>query len=509
MFESQCVPFENGKISVLKIREGEVDEINSKQFNHLIYIASGRGQLLREGKQIPIVEGKGFWVSGENVIISNSPNLLTVYCLQIKGLPSVPLADQSPAKAVSLWEEAINLQKGQSFSERCRYQAAVWNLLSFMTDQTEVDRIEETMEMIKNHLSTPFSVTELAGKAGMSPTYFSRTFKKRVGMTPKEFLIVERIKVAKKLMVQNKGVTTKDVAIQVGLQDEFYFSRLFKKKEGVAPSIFMKRSKERFAVVSQMFLQDHFLSLGIRPVVAPAYPTVFPSSNGVPSYLEKKLEGTLLLNAEKTFLPEEILQVQADWIIKTPLHNGQLQSILLSHQQKVVQIPFKAGWNEYLREIALLIGEEGKVVAIEKEIDSLENKVKNDLSPMLKKGSWAVIWIRQNEIRLYGRKNHAFFDLFYQILGFEPHPELPEEGYQKISLEQLASLNSDKLLILWSQETDVWRVAQNKEWQNIRAVANGEVYYPKSYDWDPWGPLGRKNMLHNFSTSLESSKLVY
>ena len=92
-----------------------------------------------------------------------------------------------------------------------------------------------------------------------------------------QFLNEERMKAAKELMLQNKGITTKDVALQIGLQDEFYFSRLFKKKEGVSPSIYMKRYKERVAIVSQLFLQDHLLSLGIQPIAAPCYPSVYPT----------------------------------------------------------------------------------------------------------------------------------------------------------------------------------------------------------------------------------------
>jgi AraC family transcriptional regulator, transcriptional activator for feuABC-ybbA operon len=510
------LPFDSFQLSFLKLHKGMAEHVNeSNQFNTLIYIASGEGQMWREGKQFPVTEGKSYWISDSMLLTSVSTNLLFVYKLscgkgveELSTILSVPLADQQPQRAVPLWEEAEKLQRGKSISERCRFQAAVWNLLSALTDQAEVNRIEEAMEMILSHLSHPYSIAELAAKANMSPTSFSRAFRKRAGMSPKEFLNEERMKAAKELMLQKKGITAKEVALRVGLQDEFYFSRLFKRKEGIPPSVYMKRSKERIAVVSQLFLQDHLLSLGVQPVCAPSYPSVYPTSRGMPGYLEKDLEGTVLLNAEKTFVPAEILQTQPDRIIKTPLHNGQIQSVLLSHQQKVHHIPLNIEWNQYLREIASMLGQECKAECIEKEIHCLESKVKEELCPMTKKGRWAVIWIRRDEIRLYGRCNHALLDLLYQKLGFEPHPDLPNEGYRSVTVEEIAALNPDKLLILWSHETDVWRVAHTAEWKRIKAVETGEVYYPNSHDWDPWGPLGRKNMLFNFTATLKNSKLM-
>ncbi|MFV2046380.1 AraC family transcriptional regulator [Metabacillus litoralis] len=504
------------KLDMLKVRDGGVESINIMNGHiNLMYIASGHGFLTKNGEQEALKEGKSYFLTEDCHFLSTSSELLTVYMLswdkEVKNLSnvlSIRLADQLPAKMVSLWDEAIRLQNGESLSAQCKFQSAVWTILSLLTDYAEVDQIEETIELIRKNVANPYSVATLAEKANMTPNSFTRAFKKRVGMSPKEFLMEERIQTAKALMLQNKGITTKDVAMKIGLQDEFYFSRLFKQKVGEAPTIFMKKSKERIAVVSQMFLQDHLLSLGIQPVAAPFYPSVYPLSGGLPSYLEHHLQGTRLLNAEKMFKPEEVLQSQPDRILKTPLHNGEVQAVLLSHQQRVQHISFKTEWNDYLREIASLLGRESMVDKIEQEISCLESKVKDELCPLTRKGKWAVIWIRQNEIRLYGHSHHACFDLLYQKLGFEPHPDLPTSGYRLLTVEELATLNIDKLLILWSHEKDVWKVVQSKEWKKIKAVKNKEVYYPKSHEWDPWGPIGRKQMLLQFSSSFKASKLM-
>ncbi|MFC4320590.1 AraC family transcriptional regulator [Litchfieldia salsa] len=501
-------------VSTIKIREGVVEHLRlDTQTNTLIYIASGRGRIAIKDEQLKVMEGKSYIMTEEGYLFSSSQKLLTVYIISwnktIFTFPdSLLLANQDPVKIVPLWEEAILLQERKSISEQCKFQGKVWSLLSSLTDQTEVDRIEESKELIIHNLSTVYTISALAEKAKMTPNSFARAFKKQEGISPKEYIIAQRIKAAKTLMLQNKGITAKEIALKVGLQDEFYFSRIFKQKVGQAPTVFMKRTKERIAVVSQLFLQDHLLSLGIQPVAAPAYPSEYPANRGLPGHLSKQLEGTRLLNAEKLFNAEEILYAQPDRIIKTPLHKGEIQSILLSHEQKVEHISLKSDWNDYLREIASLLNLESMVDAIENEISCLETKVKDELRPITRRGNWAVIWVRQKEIRLYGRQQHACLDLIYNKLGFEAHPGIPSTGYRIVTVEELAILNADKLLILWSHEQDVWKVVQTKKWKMLKAVQTNHVYYPKSQEWDPWGPIGRKHMLVQFASEFQKTNHI-
>lgn len=503
------------RISRVSLREGQCEAFNEDQNQYyLLYVSSGSGIFVSGERVSKAEEGKSYFLNDAGKLTSSASDLLTVYLLSwpkekdtisefLRGL----LAEQSPVKMMALWEELRKWNKEKTISARCRFQSLLWEMLSVLTDEAEVDRMEEAAELLRTNLSKPLTVSELAAKMNMSPVSFSRAFRKRTNMTPKEFLNAERMKTAKELMLQKKGITAKEVALQIGLQDEFYFSRLFKSKEGLPPSLFMKRAKERIAVVSQLFLQDHLLALGVQPVAAPSYPSLYPTSNGVPSYLQQELEGTKLLNAEKPFRPEDILLTQPDRIIKTPLHNNQLQNVLLSQQEHVHHMPFKQDWREYFYEIASMVGCESRAELIDKEIQCLECKVRDELCPLTKNGNWAVIWIRPEEIRLYGQGNHALLDLLYQGLGFQPHPDLHEEGYRIVSLKDIATLNPDKLLILWSHERDVWRSAHTPEWNEIRAVQFEEVYFPDSHEWDPWGPLGRKRMLEELPSSLFKARL--
>lgn len=64
--------------------------------------------------------------------------------------------------------------------------------------------------------------------------YTARRFKAAMGLTPVQYLIEYRLRVAKQLLQQGRAV--KDVAHLCGYHDELYFSRLFARKEGLPPS---------------------------------------------------------------------------------------------------------------------------------------------------------------------------------------------------------------------------------------------------------------------------------
>ena len=75
----------------------------------------------------------------------------------------------------------------------------------------------------------------MADKLMVSQRYLSDTLKKQTGKTSMEHLHLYLIDEAKNILL-NPNKTVSEVAYQLGFEYPPYFSRLFKKKEGISPT---------------------------------------------------------------------------------------------------------------------------------------------------------------------------------------------------------------------------------------------------------------------------------
>ncbi|MFF2175842.1 helix-turn-helix domain-containing protein [Lysinibacillus sp. NPDC058147] len=98
--------------------------------------------------------------------------------------------------------------------------------------------IEEAIAYIHRYYMNPLTLDELAELHAMSPKRFSYFFHKHTGFRPIDYLINYRMERASDLLkVSNFPIH--DIAISVGYTNPLYFSRVFKKKFGVSPSVYL------------------------------------------------------------------------------------------------------------------------------------------------------------------------------------------------------------------------------------------------------------------------------
>jgi transcriptional regulator GlxA family with amidase domain len=100
----------------------------------------------------------------------------------------------------------------------------------------EVDRkIERTIAYMKEHLDQPLQAAALASRANVSLSHYFALFKRLTGCTPIDFFIHLRMERARE-MLETTALTVKEVAAALGYDDPFYFSRVFKSINGLAPT---------------------------------------------------------------------------------------------------------------------------------------------------------------------------------------------------------------------------------------------------------------------------------
>ena len=101
---------------------------------------------------------------------------------------------------------------------------------------TDIDKV---VEEIRDHFTENISLTSLAKKYGMSPANLSAQLKDKLQMTFSDYLTSLRIQNAKQLL-KNPNVSVQTVAEESGYPDYFYFTKVFKKVEGISPSKYRK-----------------------------------------------------------------------------------------------------------------------------------------------------------------------------------------------------------------------------------------------------------------------------
>lgn len=102
----------------------------------------------------------------------------------------------------------------------------------------ETNIVEFVRYIINNEFSNPqFDVQYIADKIKISPNYLSTYYKSHTGKKLNEHITECRLDYAKKLL-EDKNRKLGEICVMVGIEDQNYFSRLFKKHNGYSPSEF-------------------------------------------------------------------------------------------------------------------------------------------------------------------------------------------------------------------------------------------------------------------------------
>lgn len=104
------------------------------------------------------------------------------------------------------------------------------------------DVVSRTIHLMQEHLGSRFSMSEMAAEVNTSLSHLSFLFKKKTGYPPVEYFNHLKIQqVCQYLLLSD--IRVKEIAGILGIDDPYYFSRLFKKLMGVAPNQYRKMKK--------------------------------------------------------------------------------------------------------------------------------------------------------------------------------------------------------------------------------------------------------------------------
>ncbi len=93
---------------------------------------------------------------------------------------------------------------------------------------------------ISKNIRSTITIQQLAEIVHFHPNYFIQYFTKHFNVSPIEHVNILRLERAAQLLVQDPDKTIGEVAVEVGFKDYRYFSRTFRKRYGITPSVYRK-----------------------------------------------------------------------------------------------------------------------------------------------------------------------------------------------------------------------------------------------------------------------------
>ena len=144
-----------------------------------------------------------------------------------------------------IYESFADLWKFGATHDRYKCLSVFYNFLSYLSriehlnhlDKNKHYMIEPAIEYLKSHLfDCHLKIDNLSRLCCISDTYFRKIFLSRFGVSPKEYVLNQRISHAKSIIESGEVDSISEASKMVGYKDALYFSKAFKKIYGISPS---------------------------------------------------------------------------------------------------------------------------------------------------------------------------------------------------------------------------------------------------------------------------------
>jgi AraC family transcriptional regulator len=100
-------------------------------------------------------------------------------------------------------------------------------------------RLRRVTDWVEAHLQEAFGVSDMAGVVGLSPSHFSRAFRRATGTTPHLFVTLRRVERAREMLTATE-LPLSEVALLAGFADQSHLTAVFRRHAGVTPGAYRR-----------------------------------------------------------------------------------------------------------------------------------------------------------------------------------------------------------------------------------------------------------------------------
>ncbi len=233
----------------------------------LMYCVSGSGWISVDSKKHEVKANQYFIIPAgkPHSYGSNATNPWTIYWIHYTGTQAphysfsqeevrniTPSHTDRIDDRLTLFEEMMqNLEMGYSMDNLSYVNVCLIHFLAsfvYLAQYRHIrsikapDTVEQSIHFMKNKLHTKLNLEVLAREAGLSASHYALMFKQKTGRAPVDYLIQLRVQKACQLL-DHSALRIKEIAMQVGYDDAYYFSRIFKKLMNLSPRDYRMKSK--------------------------------------------------------------------------------------------------------------------------------------------------------------------------------------------------------------------------------------------------------------------------
>ncbi|NIK69487.1 iron complex transport system substrate-binding protein [Paenibacillus sp. BK720] len=246
------------------------------------------------------------------------------------------------------------------------------------------------------------------------------------------------------------------------------------------------------------YLEDYLVALGVKPVAQWSVP------NGIQDYLQGDLKDIPTISYDLPF--EAVTSFTPDLLIlgsNSTVDGGKYDQYAKIAPTFVLGDEVNSDWRKALLKIGEVLQKKDQAQKVLDDYDAKAADAKTKLQAAIPDQSVAAIWLVANKFYVVSDKLSSGAVL-YNDLGLKV-PNVVKEisatgtgSWNEISLEKLADLDADHLILINSDKGTGAEALKDPIWQSIPAVKNGHVYeYEGASSWLYYGPVASSQMIDN------------